>query len=743
MNILTQLRKLIGLKQSEARIITTYTQLGQPQSTPANYEAFADKGYSKNSAVYTAINKITTACKGIEWELYTRNGKSLTEAPDTHPLYKLLYKPNPMQDLASFIESIVGFEMIAGNSYIEANNGDSPGVISKKPPIELWPVRPDKMKIIPGSLGYPLFFEFGYSGRTFRWPVDQVTLKSKIAHWKTFNPTNDWYGLAPLQAALLQLDQNNSAQRWNLALLQNSATPSGVLQMQVSDANPRGELTEEQYARLKSEFDSNYTGARNAGRPMIIEGGLKWQSISLSPKDMDFLKGKEVTTTDIFLIFGIPPELVGLGQKTFSNYKEARLAFYEETILPTMDALRGLLNNWLCPMFGDNLYLDYDKDDIEALTVRRESKYAALQPVTFLTPNEKREQVGYEDIEGGDQLQSTGTPNAQGDNSNAGNQANDGSNNSTVEGQKPTADENAGDDQNPQDESTDEGKSDSETEWKTINLLNANEKRRSWARQNRRRKSLENSFYRDLKSDYDDLTNRLSALAKRLESRDQRLTEFALQKEASDFSKELGKTLSRHIRYTLDDFGKMIFGEAKSLNLGHEHKANLKYDSFIEEYIKRHTATQIKTITSTNERTIRRIVSEWVQEGITEGDTLPDLSKFIEAEFSDLTPGMARRIARTEVSMASNNGSLEAIKSLQVPGIFKEWVTAQDDRVRDGEHGGADHAAADGQEVPLDEKFLVPPDASMDGPGDIGAEADQVINCRCVLVYKQKGNSGE
>jgi uncharacterized protein with gpF-like domain len=90
--------------------------------------------------------------------------------------------------------------------------------------------------------------------------------------------------------------------------------------------------------------------------------------------------------------------------------------------------------------------------------------------------------------------------------------------------------------------------------------------------------------------------------------------------------------------------------------------------------------------------------------------------------------------------MASNNGSLEAVKSLQVPGIFKEWVSAQDDRVRDGAHGYADHASANGQEVALDDKFTVPPDASMNGPGDPNSTPDQVINCRCVLVYKQKGN---
>jgi HK97 family phage portal protein len=730
MNFYQRLKFLMSSKESQARVIMSMSQVGKPVVTPANYENFARLGYSRNAVVYTAINKITTACMGIKWELYSKSSTgagAITEVTN-HPLLTLWNKPNPMQDTSSFVESLVGFKNIAGNSYIEANTG-ADDTNFNKPPLELWPARPDRMKVIPGNMGYPIAYEFSNGSNKKIWPVNQVDLKSRIMHWKTFNPTNDWYGLAPLEAAMLQLDQNNAGQKWNLALLQNSSTPSGVLQMKVSDSNPRGELTSEQYGRLKSEFETSYTGARNAGKPMIIEGGLSWQSISLSPKEMDFLKGKEVTATDLFLIFGVPPELVGMGVKTFANYKEARLAFYEETVLPTMDSLKGAINAWLTPQFGDNLYLDYDRDDIEALSVRRAEKYTSLAAVDFLTTNEKRLQVGYEEIEGGDDLPGATSSATEGDTN-----ANVAETDTTSEEDTTTQTDESGTEGDAEDSVDDSGKS-----WKAINLLNSKEKRTSWIKQNRRRKSLEANFNRDVKADYDDLTKRLTKLADKLKGRDTKLIEFALQKEVDAFSPHLEKTLNRHIRITLEDFGQMIFGEAKSLGLGKETKANLKFDSFIEEYIKQHTGSQIKTINNTNEKTIRRVISEWTQEAITAGDSLPELSKFLEAEFEDLSAGSARRIARTEVAMASNNGSLEAVKSLQVPGIYKEWVTANDDRVRDGDKGGADHAAANGQEVPLDEKFTVPPDASMDSPGDPDSPADQVINCRCVLVYKQKG----
>jgi uncharacterized protein with gpF-like domain len=209
-----------------------------------------------------------------------------------------------------------------------------------------------------------------------------------------------------------------------------------------------------------------------------------------------------------------------------------------------------------------------------------------------------------------------------------------------------------------------------------------------------------------------------------------------------EFMPTLAKTIKRHTKYTLEEFGNIVLEEGKSLGYNKENKANLKFDQFVQNYIEHRTGEQISTITSTNSKRIKRIVSEWVSEAVSAGDTVPELSKFIEAEFVDLSPGQSERIARTEVALASNNGSLEAVKSLQIPGMHKEWVTARDARVRDGDKGGANHRAMNGIEIPIDEKFTVPPDTSMDGPGDTAAPADQVINCRCVLTYKSK-NRGE
>jgi HK97 family phage portal protein len=733
-------------KESQARVVTSIRQIGKPVTTPANYESFAHFGYQKNAVVFMAVSKIATACAGIEWVLYKKKTgrRANWQELETHPLLDLWDKPNPMQSMSDFIESCIGFLKISGNLYIEANK-PSPN----RPPLELWPVRPDKMRIVPGYKGYPSRFEFSCGGVTRAWPVDQVNLQSDIMHLKLFHPANDWYGMSPLEAALLAVDQYNTGQKWNLALLQNSATPSGVLQMKVTDANPRGELTNEQFSRLSNELDEKYSGSKNAGRPFLLEGGLEWKSISLSPKDMDFLKSKDVTAQDVALVYGVPPEIIGLGTKTFANYKEARLSFYEETILPTMDRLRDSLNRWLVSAYGDGLYLDYDKDDIDALVEKREQKYTTLQNVAFLTLNEKREASGYATIEGldifniGSKLFSQeelpdvdfeaermqggfGRWGGGGDES----ETEDTEDTEEIDDEKAERLEN----EKPKDSEQ------NDIAFKSFNLLNRNEKRKSWQAQNRLRQKIAAGYSQEVKKAFQDLTSRLAKTADKLNTTDARLIEFAFEVEVSEWTKSLRTTLKAQTKRAIETFGRAVLKDGKSLPGVIETKANLKFDSFVTSYVEERSGTQVTTITNTTRKEIRRIISEWTSEAITSGDSVDELSKFLQMEFEGLSSKNAMRIARTEVGLASNNGALAAVKSLEIPTMHKEWVSALDDRTRD-DPNLADHASVgeENGEIPIEAYFKVNPDLLMEGPGDPSAPAEQVINCRCVLVFKNKG----
>ena len=355
-----------------------------------NYQSLADEGYAKNVITHRAIRILSESAASVPLVLFRGDQKV-----DHHPLLDLLNRPNPCQGRAVFFETAYAYLNIAGNSYLEVVMGGD-GL-----PAELYALRPDRMKIIPGAGGWPKAFVYGVSGQEHAFPVDPVTGKSAVLHLKTFHPTDDYYGLSPLEAAAYSIDVHNAASSWNKALLDNSARPSGALVFEPKDGN--GALSKEQFDRLKAEMEENFQGSRNARRPLLLEGGLKWQQMAFSPADMDFINAKHVSAREIAIAFGVPPMMMSIpGDNTYSNYKEANRALWRSTLLPMMDKMTSSLNFWLAPYFGDDLRLDYDLDAIPALSHDRQALWQRIGQADFLTLNEKRSAVGLGAISGGD-----------------------------------------------------------------------------------------------------------------------------------------------------------------------------------------------------------------------------------------------------------------------------------------------------------------------------------------------------
>ena len=338
-------------KASRSGPLLTLSTLGQARWTPRRYDRLAEEGYRRNVIAFRCIREVAQNAAGIPWLLYSGR-KELS----SHPLLALLQKPNPQMGQAQLLEALYAYQQISGNAYLEAVRADG-----ESAPRELWPLRPDRVKVVPGPVGLPAAYEYSAGGKNTRWVMDGLTGQGDILHFKGFHPTDDWYGQGPLEAALLAIDQHNAASNWNQALLQNAARPSGALVYAPKDGPAL--LTEDQYRRLKQELEEQVEGAANAGRPLLLEGGLEWRSMSFSPSDMDWRQGRDAVAREIALAFGVPPQLVGLPDaQTYSNYREARLAFYEDTVLPLAFSLRDALNTWLVPMFGASLRLDFDLD---------------------------------------------------------------------------------------------------------------------------------------------------------------------------------------------------------------------------------------------------------------------------------------------------------------------------------------------------------------------------------------------
>ena len=335
----------------------------------------------------------------MPWLLY--NGAAEV---DEHPLLALLARPNRRQAGRDFREALVGYLLVSGNAYIEAVTAAAEGGLgfteAEGRPRELHALRPDRMKVVPGPDGWPTAYDYSVGGRTVRFADPGEGRLQPILHLAQFHPLNDHYGFAPIEAAAVALDIHNAAGAWNKALLDNAARPSGAL---VYQAKEGGNLSAEQFERLKGELEAGFMGARNAGRPLLLEGGLDWKALSLTPKDMDFMAAKNGAAREIALAFGVPPMLLGIpGDNTYSNYQEANRAFWRQTVLPLCGRLAEALTGWLGPAFGGRLRLWYDADQVEALSSEREALWSRVGAADFLTADEKRAAVGYAPAEGGD-----------------------------------------------------------------------------------------------------------------------------------------------------------------------------------------------------------------------------------------------------------------------------------------------------------------------------------------------------
>jgi len=285
----------------------------------------------------------------------------------------------------SLLETLASQLLLHGNAYVQVMK-DARGV-----PVELFALRPERMSVLAGQDGWPTGFTYRVGERSLTIPLADEDASPNLIHIRHFHPADDHYGAGCLAAADQAIATHNAAANWNRMLLENAARPSGAL---VYDTDDSGSLTTDQFDRLKAELASAFAGSGNAGRPMLLEGGLKWQSLSMSPADMDFATLKAAAARDIALAFGVPPMLLGLpGDATYANYREANRALWRLTLLPLAAKLLGALSEGLATWFPDAV-LAVDLDRVPALAEDRERLWAQVGSAAFLSEDEKRAILG-------------------------------------------------------------------------------------------------------------------------------------------------------------------------------------------------------------------------------------------------------------------------------------------------------------------------------------------------------------
>ena len=366
------------LRRAERKLLAWHAP-GRPVWPMRDSAAFAREGYARNAVAYRCVRLIAEAAASAPLKI----------GPAAHPLARLLAQPNPEQTGVELFEAFFGHLQVSGNAYLEAASIDG------DPPSELYVLRPDRMSVIPGADGWPVGWEHRVGANVRRFARDPISGAAPILHLKLFHPGDDWYGLSPMEAAGFAIDIHNAGGAWNKALIDNAARPSGAV---VFSGGER--LSEEQFQRLKQELDEFHVGAANAGRPIVLEGGLDWRPMSLSPADMDFIQARHAAARDIALAFGVPPMLLGIpGDNTYSNYREANLAFWRHTALPLAQKGARALEAWIGARWPEAgpAAIEIDMDGVSALALEREALWGRINAAEFLTNDEKRRLAGVEE----------------------------------------------------------------------------------------------------------------------------------------------------------------------------------------------------------------------------------------------------------------------------------------------------------------------------------------------------------
>jgi HK97 family phage portal protein len=283
----------------------------------------------------------------------------------------------------TLVETVSAQLLLHGNAYVQVLRDADGGAA------ELFALRPERVTVEADAGGWPVAYRYKVGERVTRLLADAV--RPDVIHLKSFHPVDDHYGLGCLGAAAGAVAIHNAAARWNKALLDNAARPSGAL---VYDAGDGSTLSADQFARLKGELEASFAGSGNAGRPMLLEGGLKWQALSLSPADMDFAGTKAAAAREIALAFGVPPMLLGLpGDNTYANYREANKALWRLSVLPlahsVLDGIAQGLRGWF---EGARIWVDLDR--VPALVEDRSKLWAMVSAADFLSADEKRAMLG-------------------------------------------------------------------------------------------------------------------------------------------------------------------------------------------------------------------------------------------------------------------------------------------------------------------------------------------------------------
>ena len=322
---------------------------GFGQLSAMRYPEAVASGYKGIVWVYRCVREIGQAVGSVPWKVYRRTGDDVLTPLPGHELEVLLSRPNPHTDRKQFFESWSAYLDLHGNAYWEL-------VRVQGKPYHLFHIRPDWMRPVPDPNVYIKAFELDIgSGKKEQFEP------SDIVHFKFLDPLNEYVGMSPITAAARTIATEHAAILWNKTIFDNSAVPNGILTV------PAATMLQDDKDELKKSIEMEFT-QENLHRPMVLWGGMTWEQMGLSHNDMSFLEQRRLNKYEICAALGVPPQIVGAQEDpTYSNYSVARLAFWEDLIIPRLDWLQNRINVALAPAFGPDIVVGYDISQVPAM----------------------------------------------------------------------------------------------------------------------------------------------------------------------------------------------------------------------------------------------------------------------------------------------------------------------------------------------------------------------------------------
>ena len=355
----------------------------------ANYYAYAKQGYEKDQLVYACIRELSLAASEPRYYIEARNRDNERYEVQGGPMVDLLNKPNPNQDFYAFLDQMVIHLHVTGNVYVYKERSQSGKILS------MYLLRPDRVTIKADLKEGVESYEYEIEGNTYTIP------NADVAHMKLINPTNDIYGLSPLQVIAPVINLDLSIIQYAKAFFQNAGVPSGMLKIKRRINN------QEEANQIRHTWRSQFSSPSNFHNLAIMDEDATYESLGTPITDLALGDLRDTVETRICMAFGVPSILVGavigLDRATYANYKEARKTFYSEKMIPLVNRMVRFLNLNLESEFpGESIAVDFNNvrsliDDKDDITKRAVDQYGA----GLVTLNEARAVLGLDPVEDG------------------------------------------------------------------------------------------------------------------------------------------------------------------------------------------------------------------------------------------------------------------------------------------------------------------------------------------------------